>query len=139
MEVQVTVKSVGKRKPMLERLPLRLEGEVQSLRSLLGELVAHQLRQRLERQDELKLLRFMLPEEIEARGAAGKVGFGAMYNDALPDTAQAIATAILAFEDGLYRVFIDGVEATALDAPLQLDEGAELTLIRLTMLAGRMW
>ncbi|MFD2875182.1 hypothetical protein ACFTAO_03165 [Paenibacillus rhizoplanae] len=43
------------------------------------------------------------------------------------------------FEDGLYKVFVQEEECSALDEPLRLEEGDELTLIRFTMLAGRLW
>ena len=37
------------------------------------------------------------------------------------------------------RVFAGNTELTSLDAPLELAPDETITLIRLTMLAGRMW
>lgn len=42
-------------------------------------------------------------------------------------------------EDGLFRVFRGMDELTELDREEQFNEGDEITFIRLTMLAGRMW
>ena len=52
---------------------------------------------------------------------------------------EAVAVAVQAFEDGLYRVFVNGEEAEKLDERLALQDGDEVSLIRLTMLAGRIW
>lgn len=62
-----------------------------------------------------------------------------MYGETKPEVEQATAAALLAFEDGLYKVFVQEEECSALDEPLRLEEGDELTLIRFTMLAGRLW
>lgn len=62
-----------------------------------------------------------------------------MYSETKPEVEQATAAALLAFEDGLYKVFVQEEECSALDEPLRLEEGDELTLIRFTMLAGRLW
>lgn len=48
-------------------------------------------------------------------------------------------TAMLGFQDGLFRVFLGDTELTELDEKLELQEGDTVTFIRLTMLAGRMW
>ena len=52
---------------------------------------------------------------------------------------KALDTAYLAFEDGLYCIFINDEQTEKLDDSLNLKDGDILTFIRLTMLAGRMW
>jgi hypothetical protein len=47
-----------------------------------------------------------------------------------------VATALQAFEDGLYLVIIDEVERRSLDEPVHLAEDSQLVFIRLTFLAG---
>ena len=69
----------------------------------------------------------------------GKIAFGIIYGNKEPDVEEAIAVAVQAFEDGLYRVFVNGEEAEQLDERLVLQDGDEVSLIRLTMLAGRIW
>ena len=55
------------------------------------------------------------------------------------DRVRALDTAYLAFEDGLYCIFINDEQSEKLDDSLNLKDGDILTFIRLTMLAGRMW
>ena len=49
---------------------------------------------------------------------------------------SALNVALEAFSDGLYRFFINAQEITALDAPLNLQDGDTVAIIRLTMLTG---
>ena len=55
------------------------------------------------------------------------------------DTEKAVRNALQSFEDGIFRIFADGKELESLQEPVSLQEGSELTFVRLTMLAGRMW
>ena len=70
---------------------------------------------------------------------SGKVGFGNIYNEKKADVSRAQENVIMAFEDGLVRVFIGDCEQEKLDDNIDLKEGDVLTFIRLTFLAGRMW
>jgi hypothetical protein len=88
---------------------------------------------------ETNLVSFLTNEEIKQQASIGKVGFRSKYNDQKTDVHTAAMTAIQAFEDGLYRVFMNETETSDLDEPLDLQEGDQLTFIKLTMLAGRMW
>ena len=85
-------------------------------------------------------LRYLTSEEITDAAVVGKIGFGADYNGQVQDLAAAIENARQSFEDGIYRIFINGDEVgDALDMPVTLHENDEITFVRLTMLAGRMW
>ncbi|ASA25895.1 hypothetical protein [Paenibacillus donghaensis] len=139
MKLYVTVKSLGKRKPALARRELVLPEPPKSLEALLTSIVSVQVQEFKDRQGQGEVIPFLTGNEIQAQGEIGKVGFGSLYNDAVPDEEKAIAAALLAFKDGLYRVFLQDEEYTGLDDPLQLEEGAELVLIRFTMLAGSLW
>ncbi|MNP77809.1 hypothetical protein D3C76_1753110 [compost metagenome] len=48
-------------------------------------------------------------------------------------------TAITAYEDGLYKVFLNDEELQELDETLVVKDGDNVVLIRFTMLAGRLW
>lgn len=139
MKLYVTVKSLGKRRPVLERRELLLADRPQTLRALISEIVAGQVQAMLERQERGDLIPYLTANEIAEQGDNGKVGFGTVYGETKPEVEQATAAALLAFEDGLYKVFVQEEECSALDEPLRLEEGDELTLIRFTMLAGRLW
>ncbi|MEK4518416.1 hypothetical protein NSS64_24250 [Paenibacillus sp. FSL H8-0122] len=139
MKLYVTVKSLGKRKAVLERKELLLASHPQTLRALISEIVAGQVQAMRERQEQGELIPYLTASEIAEQGDNGKVGFGTVYGETKPEVEQATAAALLAFEDGLYKVFVQEEECSALDEPLRLEEGDELTLIRFTMLAGRLW
>ena len=68
-----------------------------------------------------------------------KVEIGIKYSHVLDLSIEAVKTAIQGFEDGLFRVFRGMDELTELDREEKFNEGDEITFIRLTMLAGRMW
>ncbi|MFY8201792.1 MAG: hypothetical protein ACOVLE_14035, partial [Pirellula staleyi] len=52
------------------------------------------------------------------------------------DEDQSIATALQAFEDGMYLVVIDEVEKKNLDEQIFLSHDSRVTFIRLTLLSG---
>ena len=45
----------------------------------------------------------------------------------------------MAFNDGLFRIFLNDNELSSLEEKINLQENDELTFIRLTMLSGRIW
>jgi len=57
--------------------------------------------------------------------------------DAVPvDAAAAVDAALLAFEDGLFKVFVAERELADDDDPVVLADGAQLLFLRLMPLAG---
>jgi hypothetical protein len=52
------------------------------------------------------------------------------------DPGQAVAAALLAFEDGLYLVILDGEEQRELDRQIFLQADSHMVFVRLVMLAG---
>lgn len=139
MRLAVTVKIIGKRQNTLSRIPVELLPSPRTLRELIAGLVEWNIRGLLEKQQQVALVPYLTAEEVQEQAEIGKVGFGAVYNDGVPDVQQAVDTAILAFEDGLYRVFVCEREIGELDEPLALKEDDEIVLILFTMLAGRLW
>ncbi|MEK3948705.1 hypothetical protein [Paenibacillus sp. FSL H7-0703] len=139
MKLFVTVKSLGKRKPALARQEIELSPAPETLRDLITATVALNVQKLREKQESVALIPFLTGEEVQAQGEIGKVGFGSIYNDGIPDIKDAVNTAMQAFEDGLYRVFVCDEETIELDAPLSLKDGNEIVFIRFTMLAGGLW
>jgi hypothetical protein len=140
MKIFVTMKSLAKRKDYLTSKEIHLESSPTTFRELLTELVSIQVQEfNATTQTETNLVSFLTNEEIEQQVHAGKVGFGTKYSDQKADLQTAARVAIQAFEDGLYRVFINEKESLDLDKPLDLQEDDQLTFIKLTLLAGRMW
>ncbi|MCZ8522067.1 MULTISPECIES: hypothetical protein [Paenibacillus] len=139
MRIFVTVKSLAKRKNYLEKVEIVLEEEPHTLRELLTALVVQNVKRFNASAAETPLVHYLTADEIDLQRGVGKVGFGTKYNEAAAKEQEAVDTAILAFEDGLYRVFIDEEEAERLDDPLHVNDGADIALIKFTMLAGRLW
>ncbi|MDR3110615.1 MAG: hypothetical protein LBU65_13175 [Planctomycetaceae bacterium] len=137
LQLFVRVKQVGKRKPIVENQPLEMTGTVRSLRELLTEIVRQRVEAFNERTEAGNWTKYLTDFDIEATAESGKVGFDAKYNGKVQNAEKAIDTALVAFGDGLFRVFLGGNEIESLDTPLTLKNGDVLTFIRLTMLAGR--
>lgn len=139
MRIYVTVKSLGKRKNALTREPLDILNVPGTLRDFLTEVVQENVRAFTERQSNSSLLSYLTPEQVNEQSETGKVGFGHMHDDRIPDEANAVQAALLAFEDGLYKVFIREQDIEHLDDVIQLSDGDDVAFIRFTMLAGRLW
>lgn len=139
MLIYVTVKSLGRRKNWLTRQPLELAATPATLRELITFIVQENVRQFREKQTDASFIPYLTSQDIEQQAHIGKVGCREIHDDRLPDEQQAVDTALLAFEDGLYKVFLREQEVTGLDENIQLAPGDEAAFIRLTMLAGSMW
>ena len=140
MQVQVNVKRIGKRRNAIETRPYEI-GEVRDVGGLIAAFVTAEVT-RFNARAEVgeTALRYLTSEEITNAAVVGKIGFDADYNGQVQDLTAAIENARQSFEDGIYRIFINGDEVGGtLDTPVMLRENDEITFVRLTMLAGRMW
>ncbi|RUS43325.1 hypothetical protein [Cohnella sp. AR92] len=137
MRIYFTVKSVGKRKPILTRKEYALASAPDTLRDLIADIVIRQVREFNDRAEGSQLLSFMPEEELTGRGEEGKIGFGSRVDDRQANEEEAVRAAWSAFEDGLYRVFIREEEVPELSSKLELQDGDEAAFIKFTMLAGR--
>ena len=133
------LKSVGKRRPILENVPYNLPEGISTLRQLIESIVRQEVEKHNSRGLENMVIPFFTEAEIAEQSTVGKVGFGRIYSDKKADADKAVETALLGFEDGLFRVLINEKEATDLDSTLEIIENDTLTFIRLTFLAGRLW
>jgi hypothetical protein len=109
------------------------------LRQLIEAVVRSEVQNYNSRGVDEMLVPFLTQAEIEDASTVGKVGFGRLYSDKKADPERAVTTALIGFEDGLFKVLVGESEATLLDAPLKIVPGDVITFIRLTFLAGRMW
>nr|WP_283945908.1 hypothetical protein [Paenibacillus amylolyticus] len=130
---------MGKRKPALAKQAAELPETTHTLRQLIENMVALQVKVLQDKKQQAELLAFLMPDEIETQGATGKVGFGAVYNEGAPDLDSAMETAITAYEDGLYKVFLNDEELQELDNSVVIQDGDNVVFVRFTMLAGRLW
>ena len=135
----VQIKQIGKRKPVVERQPLSVPDSVGTLRDLIAWIVQDRVAAFNRKTEEANWTKYLTDIDLERVAETGKVGFDAKYNDRVQDANKAVEAAILAFQDGIFRVFLDDEEIESLEDHLNLCGGNVLTFIRLTMLSGRSW
>jgi hypothetical protein len=107
-----------------------------TLRELISRLVLQEVAAFQERQQQRQLLRVLSKEEIAAGAAAGKVEMGGQDPLKNVDADAAVAAALLAYEDGLYYVFIDDEQQEGLDREVYLKPDSHVLFLRLVALAG---
>lgn len=139
MKIYVNVKNAGSRRNFITKEEVILENIPLTLRELIKEIVTKNVEEFNKNTEKERLVDYLTKEDIEAKAKTGKVSFGSMYNDSKESLDKALAAAFLAYEDGIYKVFIGDNEAGDLDEPINLNEGDILTFIKFTMLAGRLW
>lgn len=137
MHLYINMKQLGKRKNMVDKVAFSYEKAPEDLRELIGETVKICVADYIDRMDRGEAV--LSEEQIEDMSQIGKIAFGIVYGEKKPDVQKAIETAVQGFEDGLFRVFLGDRELENLDEKVEFAEGNEITFIRLTMLAGRMW
>lgn len=69
----------------------------------------------------------------------GRIAFGIVYNGKMEDPDKAVINALQCYVDGIFRIFLNGKPLGELNEDINLNEGDTLTVVRLTMLAGRLW
>ncbi|PTA68443.1 hypothetical protein C8263_07830 [Deinococcus arcticus] len=82
------------------------------------------------------MLRVLTERELSEATLTGRVAVGPQAPGGTVAPEDAVRTALTAFRDGLYYVFVDDEQIEALDAPLTLRPDSTLLLVRLTALAG---
>lgn len=144
MTATITIegKIIGRKNPVLADWLFALPAEWESpterilLRDLITRIVHEEVAAFKERQAEQRLLRVLTFREIAEAAARGKVTMGGRDLDQEVDPQAAVATALQAFEDRLYYVFVDGQQQQGLDAEVQLRPNSRVTFLRLVPLAG---
>ena len=135
----VEAKLLGQRSPIFSGWRVELPergGDHLRLRDLITRVVLEEVGAFKQRQQERRLARVLGPADIEAGRLAGKIDSGErdLLQEVAPETA--VGAALQAFEDGLYYVFIDGVQQTGLDRELWLKPESQVTFLRLVALSG---
>lgn len=139
--ITIDAKVVGQKRPLLTgyRLPLppdlTASGRV-TLRELITQIVLYEVEAFHQRQEERRLARLMSPQEIEQGAIRGKIDSGERELIQEVDDDAAVGTALQAFEDGIYFVFLDDVQQEILDQPVFVGEDSRVMFVRLVALAG---
>ena len=127
MQINVRAKQAGKKRALIENQTLEIRdiGASPTLKILLAAIVE----QFNQKSVEANLLAFLSKNEIDSQAEQGKVGFGSRYNSTAADAASAQATALQAFEDGLFAVFVGDDEIKNLDTVIDLNEISVITFV----------
>ena len=137
MKIIINVKGLS-RKKVIHQEEMELKNKISTTKDLITELVKINVEKFNKKIDEKDILSIMTNENIAKAARIGKIG-DEVHGDKKANLKKALDTAYLAFEDGLYCIFINDEQTEKLDDSLNLKDGDILTLIRLTMLSGRMW
>lgn len=137
MEILVNMKQLGAKRDKIKAVPFQIDGQPQTVRALIAAAVHTCVKAYRERGDAAG--QPLSPEQIAQMEEIGKIAFGFHYHDAKINEEQAVNDALLAYEDGLVRMFIGTEQLGSLDDTITLHEHDEVTFLRLTFLAGRMW
>lgn len=132
-------KQAGKRQPVFDQWHIDIQensGDRLKLRDLITRVVIEEVIAFQKRQQERRLAFILSPADIEQGREKGKIDSGERDLKQEVDAEIAVGTALQAFEDGLYFVFVDDVQQTQLDQEIYLKSESKITFIRLVALAG---
>lgn len=139
MKLTINVKKISRKQNEIAKMEMEYPDGMKTVRDLLTETVKIMIRQYTSRMDKGDVLTLLTKTQIEDKSASGKIGFGINYGKKRPNLEKSIQAAMECFEDGMVVLFIDGTQYESLDEHIELNEGNELTFVRMIPLAGRMW
>ncbi len=138
-QIEISVKMLGKKRPILENLQIQLPDEFNgsaTLSQLIEIIVRQQVANFNQNREGDNLLRYLDSSQMQAMKKSGKIGFGEVYNTKTADVEKAVQDALQAFEDGLYFVFIDNEKIEKLGDKVDLKPNAKILFLRLVALTG---
>ena len=139
MKIYIKIKAIGKKRPILDNIPMEIPDGISTLRGFLEAVVHNEVSRYNRKETGAQIIPFLTSEEVEAQAETGKVGFGRIYSDKKADPQKAVENAIQCWQDGMVRIFCNDTELENLDDTIRICEGDCFVFIRLTFLAGRMW
>lgn len=139
MKIYASVKSVGKRRPVLEKVLYEIPDDVKSVKAFISEIVRIEVEKYNAKGTDMQIIPFLTKEELEDQAEIGKVGFGRIYSDKKADLQKAIENALQCYEDGLVRIFQNEEELGGLEDEVIIGAGDCFTFMKFVFLAGRMW
>jgi hypothetical protein len=137
----ISGKALGRKKPLFADWSIPFppdlgDGGSITLRDLIGRVVRAEVEAFKKRQQERLLFRALTEKQIQEGATKGKIESGGSDLNQKVDADEAVATALEAFEDGLYLVVVDEQEQRSLDAQVFLQPDSKVAFVRLVMLAG---
>ena len=139
MKIRINVKGASRRKAAVVQQVREYPDRSMTVEAFLTETVRQNVREYNERKEAGEILRLFSADVIKEKAESGKVSYGDPMDDRKADAEKAVETALKCFDDGIVALFADGVRYTERAQQMNLSEQSEVTFIRLTFLAGRMW
>ena len=138
MIVYLKIKALSKRKPLIERTAFTIDKPVLTSKELVEYIVRRNVDDYNKKAVDAPLFRYLTSDELEDGAKTGKVGFNDRKNEKMQDAGKAVENALTCFDDGIFKLFINDEEA-GFGETINLKDNDEITFMRLTMLAGRLW
>jgi hypothetical protein len=132
----------GQRRPLFPDWQMPFPPELNNAggRMLLRDLIARVVHEEVAafqgRQEAARLSHALSAQDIARSLMKGKIDMGGRDAVQEVNVEEAIGTALLAFEDGLYYVFVDDKQQTDLEQEVFLRPESRVTFMRLVALAG---
>lgn len=139
MKIRINVKGASRRKAAVVQQVREYPDRSMTVEAFLTETVRQNVREYNERKEAGEILRLFSADVIKEKAESGKVSYGDPMDERKADSEKAVETALQCFDDGIVALFADGVRYTERAQQMNLSEQSEVTFIRLTFLAGRMW
>ncbi len=139
MKIKINIKGVSNRKNKILHMEYIYPDKEMALKDFLTETVRITVLNYNKGKSVAEVLKNLSAIEISDQAASGKVAFGLHYGKKEADEQEAIKNMLQCFLDGMIVVFIDQERYEELEQPVPLRENSEVTFVRLTFLAGRMW
>ena len=136
--VTVQAKVTGQRRSAVgqHEVALELPPGPTSTRVFLEAVVRAEVRSFEQRAEERTFLRVLTDRSLADGLAEGRVLPGGAEPSGPVDAEAAVVEALLAFEDGFFKVFVGEAELERLDETITLAAAAEVLFLRLVPLAG---
>jgi hypothetical protein len=137
MTIFVKIKAFAKSKPIIDSIPFIIDDGILTSCDLVKFIVCQMVQDFNNKETNKSLFLYLTDEKIVDGAKSGKVSFGERKSINIQNEKKAVENALLCFHDGVFRLFINDNEIDY-DSQIQLNEGDEVSFIRLTMLAGRL-
>ena len=141
MKIKINVKGASRKKASIIQIVRDYPDRKMTVEEFLTETVKQNVREYNSGEDEGALLRF-LSEDSSGNDPAEnfhKVTYGDLTDRKKADPGKAVRDALQYYDDGIVALFADGVRYEDREQELPLRDQSEVTFVRLTFLAGRIW
>jgi len=127
MKLSINIKGLS-RKKVIHQEEIEIVNEISTTKDLIKELVTINVEKFNKKIDDKDILSIMTNEYIAEAARSGKIG-DEVHGDKKANLEKALDTAYLAFEDGLYCIFVNDEQTEKLEDNLALKDGDEFIVV----------